>query len=149
YLVCEYVPGGSLATHIDGTPWAADRAARLVATLARAVAAAHAAGVVHRDIKPSNVLLAADGTPKVADFGVAKRLGADTLTRTGAVLGTPSYMAPEQAGGGKEVTAAADVYGLGAVLYELLTGRPPFAGANFFDTLDQVRTRDPVTPRAL
>lgn len=149
YLVCEFVAGGSLATHIDGTPWPADRAARLLIPLARALATAHGAQIVHRDIKPSNILLTPDGTPKLADFGVAKRLGAETHTHTGAVLGTPSYMAPEQAGGAKTVGPAADVYGLGAVLYELLTGRPPFAGADFLDTLDQVRTRDPVPPRVL
>jgi WD40 repeat protein len=148
YLVCECVTGGSLAARLDGTPWAADRAARLLAPLARAAAAAHARGVIHRDIKPSNVLLTDDGTPKLADFGLVKRLGADSQTHTGAVLGTPSYMAPEQARGAKQVGPAADVYGLGAVLYELLSGHPPFKGANVVETLDQLRTCDPVPPRA-
>jgi eukaryotic-like serine/threonine-protein kinase len=149
YLVCEYLPGGSLTAQLDGTPWAADRAAKLIAPLARGVAAAHAAGIVHRDMKPSNILLAADGTPKVADFGVAKRLGTEGHTHTGAVLGTPSYMAPEQAGGAKGVGPSADVYGLGAVLYELLTGHPPFKGSTFLETMDQLRTSDPITPRTL
>jgi serine/threonine protein kinase len=145
FLVCEFVPGGSLAAALDGTPWEARRAARFVLPLARALAAAHAPGIVHRDLKPSKVLLSADGSPKVADFGLAKRLDADSHTQTGAILGTPSYMAPEQAGGA--TGPAADVYGLGAILYELLSGRPPFKGADVLQTLDLVRTQEPVPPR--
>jgi serine/threonine-protein kinase len=102
------------------------------------VAEAHRRGIVHRDLKPGNILLAPDGTPKVADFGLAKFLAAESgLTRTDSVLGTPSYMAPEQAAGRtKEVGPLADVYSLGAILYELLTGRPPFRGASVLETLE-------------
>ncbi len=151
FLVCELITGGSLAARLDGTPWGALLTARLMVPLARAVAFAHTLGVVHRDLKPSNILLAADATPKVADFGIAKNLagGPDSPTHTGAILGTPSYMAPEQAGGAREAGPPADVYGLGAVMYELLTGRPPFKGADFVETLDQVRFTDPVPPRQL
>ncbi|QJW99495.1 WD40 repeat domain-containing serine/threonine protein kinase [Frigoriglobus tundricola] len=149
FLSCEFVPGGSLAARLDGTPWEAKRAARLLVPLAQAVAHAHAAKIVHRDLKPANILLAADGTPKVADFGIAKQLGSESHTYTGAILGTPSYMPPEQAGGAKAVGAPADVYALGAILYELLTGRPPFKGADFLATIDLVRTQDPVAPHVL
>jgi tetratricopeptide (TPR) repeat protein len=150
YFSLEYCSGGSLEKKLDGAPWDPKAAGRLVETLTRAVAAAHAAGIVHRDLKPGNVLLTEDGTPKVTDFGLAKRLDATVRTATGAVLGTPSYMAPEQAGGkGKEVGPAADVYALGAILYELLTGRPPFRAATDLDTLFQVLTEEPVPVRRL
>jgi WD40 repeat protein len=149
YLVCEFMSGGTLADRLDGTPWPADRAAGILAALARGVAAAHSAGIIHRDLKPSNLLIGADGNPRVGDFGVAKQLENESHTHTGAIIGTPSYMAPEQAGGAKSVGPAADVYGLGAVLYELLTGRPPFKGADFVETIDQLRTQDPVLPHIL
>jgi tetratricopeptide (TPR) repeat protein len=149
YFSLEYCAGGSLDKRLGGTPWDVRPAARLVATLAGAVAAAHEAGVVHRDLKPGNVLLTEDNTPKVTDFGLAKRLDEQAHTRTGVVLGTPSYMAPEQAGGAKEVGPAADVYSLGAILYELLTGRPPFKGATAHETLQQVPTQNPVAVRQL
>ena len=116
----------------------AKRAAALVETLAGAVHAAHQAGVIHRDLKPANVLLGTDGTPKIVDFGLAKRLESDGPTRTGEVMGTPEYMAPEQAAGRKDVGPAADVWALGALLYELLIGRPPFHGATPLDTILQV-----------
>src|SRR5205085_8012 len=122
-------------------------------TLAQAVEYAHQAGIIHRDLKPANVLLGKDGTPKVSDFGLAKRLDVDAgQTPSGAVLGTPSYMAPEQASGKvKEVGPAADVYALGAILYECLTGRPPFQAETLLETLKQVSSAEaePVSPSRL
>src|SRR5262249_24819446 len=119
-----------------------------VEKLAGAVEAAHRVGVLHRDIKPGNVLLDADGTPKLTDFGLAKRLDRDEgLTHTGSVLGTPGYMPPEQASGSKELTAAADVYALGATLYALLIGQPPFVGKNSVDIIHKVLHDDPRPPR--
>jgi eukaryotic-like serine/threonine-protein kinase len=158
YLAMEWVDGDSLAAKLGGAPWPAREAARHVETLARAMHHAHERGVVHRDLKPANILLSADGTPKITDFGLARRLplseaAANTpqnRTTTGAVLGTPSYMAPEQAAGDSgAVGPAADVYALGAILYELLTGRPPFQGGGVLDTLLQVRTQEPVPPTRL
>jgi WD40 repeat protein len=151
FIALEFVEGGSLAQRLDGTPWPARTAAGLVETLAEAVHHSHERGIVHRDLKPANVLLTADGQPKVADFGLAKWLGQDQAqTQSGAVVGTPSYMAPEQAAGrSKEVSPAADVYALGAILYELLTGRPPFRAETPLDTLVQVVTQEPVSPSRL
>jgi tetratricopeptide (TPR) repeat protein/WD40 repeat protein/tRNA A-37 threonylcarbamoyl transferase component Bud32 len=151
FLALEYVPGGNLAEQIRGNPWEARRAAAMVERLARAVSHAHEHGVVHRDLKPGNVLLTATGEPKLTDFGLAKRIDTDAdLTRTGTICGTPSYMAPEQAAGkAREIGPAADVWALGAILYELVTGLPPFRGATVLDTLDQVRTADPVPPARL
>jgi serine/threonine-protein kinase len=159
YLALEYIEGGSLAQRLGDTPLPARYAAELVRTLANAVQHAHARGVLHRDLKPGNVLMAADGTPKIADFGLVKLLdrerppGAETRagqTQTGAVLGTPCYMAPEQAVGQISVLGpAADVYGLGAILYQLLTGRPPFRAATVLETLEQVRKHDAVRPTIL
>ncbi|WP_227254459.1 serine/threonine-protein kinase [Frigoriglobus tundricola] len=149
YLALEFAPGGTLEARLRGAPQPARAAAELVETLARAVHAAHRAGVIHRDLKPANVLFAADGTPKIADFGLAKRLNAeDAQTRTGDILGTPYYMAPEQVHG-TAVGPATDVYALGAILYELLTGLPPFRGTTVWGTLAQVIGRDPVPPRQL
>ena len=151
YFEMEYVGGGSLADRLDGTPRPPREAARLVETLAGAMAEAHRQGVVHRDLKPANILLTPDGVPKVADFGLAKLLDVESgLTRTDSVLGSPSYMAPEQAEGKtKDVGPAADIYALGAILYELLTGRPPFRGATVLETLQQVKTAEPVPPSRL
>src|SRR5262249_27459138 len=124
----EFIWGGSLESKRHGTPWPAPGAAAMVEALARGVGQAHQLGIIHRDLKPGNILMDADGTPKIADFGLAKTLNVQSgLTQTDSVLGSPSYMAPEQAGGhAKDVGPAADVYALGAILYELLTGRPPF-----------------------
>jgi serine/threonine protein kinase len=151
FFSLELVEGGSLADQLDGTPWPPRKAARLVRTLARAVHHAHERSIIHRDLKPANVLLAADGTPKITDFGLAKQLDTSGChTPSGAVLGTPSYMAPEQAGGqAKRVGPAADVYALGAILYELATGQPPFQGATPLDIIMQVVADDPVAPRLL
>jgi WD40 repeat protein/tetratricopeptide (TPR) repeat protein/predicted Ser/Thr protein kinase len=150
YFSLEYCAGGSLAQRLDGTPLPARQAAELVQVLARAIHAAHRAGVVHRDLKPANVLLTDAGTPKITDFGLARRLDdASRLTQSGAILGTPSYMAPEQAGGKKTIGPAADVYALGAILYELLTGRPPFRAETPLDTVLQVLADEPVPPSRL
>ena len=150
FVALEYVAGGTLADKLDGTPLPPRDAAALLVLLAEAVGHAHGRGVIHRDLKPANVLLAEDG-PKVTDFGLAKRLDADSAqTRTGVVMGTPSYMAPEQASGRtRDIGPLADVYGLGAVLYETLTGRPPFRGTTVLETIRQVIDADPVTPRSL
>jgi serine/threonine protein kinase len=165
FFSLEYCPSGSLDRKLAGTPLEPREAARLVRTLAQAMQAAHQAGLVHRDLKPANVLLSAacgfalgsDAAnakppavlPKITDFGLAKRLDETGLTQTGAVMGTPSYMAPEQAKGLKDIGPAADVYSLGAILYECLTGRPPFRAATAFDTIVQVMYDEPVPPRQL
>jgi serine/threonine protein kinase len=176
YFAIEFVPGGSLAQHLDGTPQPIRPAAQLLETLARAVHHAHQQGILHRDLKPANVLLSAVGAdlpvcpvapgrpgglpphavPKITDFGLAKCIDVDGegvvlggFTVTGEVLGTPNYMAPEQATPGQPVGPAADVYALGAILYELLTGRPPFTGVTPLDTVLQVLHNEPVSVTGL
>jgi eukaryotic-like serine/threonine-protein kinase len=151
YFTMELVEGGSLAERLRGTPQPARQAAALVATLAEAVRVAHQGGIVHRDLKPANILLTADGTPKISDFGLARRLqGEAGLTQSGVPVGTPSYMAPEQARGQTHVIGpAADIYALGAILYELLTGRPPFRAETAAETVLQVISQEPATPSRL
>jgi serine/threonine protein kinase/tetratricopeptide (TPR) repeat protein len=174
FLALEYCDGGSLEEALAGTPLPPRPAAALLETLARAVHVAHQVGVIHRDLKPGNVLLAFsrdaessersgaaeersaaasrlnNSVPKIADFGLAKKLDEEGVTVTGEGMGTPSYMPPEQAEGkSKEVGPPADVYALGAILYEMLTGRPPFTGASVQEVLDQVRRQDPVRPTRL
>jgi eukaryotic-like serine/threonine-protein kinase len=174
FLVLEYMAGGNLSQRLTGQPLPARQAAELVETLALAVEHAHIHGVIHRDLKPANILVSGrvvtggvvmeekDGPSgpthdsrlathqlKISDFGLAKQERPE-LTATGDVLGTPSYMAPEQArGAGARVGPAADIYALGAMLYEFLTGRPPFVGVSVLETLDQVRSREPVPPGRL
>ncbi len=151
YFVMKYVEGTTLARRLAEGPLPPVEAARLLAPVCRAVQFAHERGVLHRDLKPSNVLIDGNGQPYVSDFGLAKRIDAEaSLTQTGAILGTPSYMAPEQASGGRgTIGPASDVYGLGAILYQMLTGRPPFQAASPIDTLLLVLEQDPVPPRVL
>ena len=150
YVALELLEGGSLDAVLAGTPHPEADSAQMVATLARAIHVAHQAGIIHRDLKPSNVLFSADGTPKITDFGLAKRLEEEGHTETGQVMGSPSYIPPEQAEGrAKEATPATDVYALGAILYEMLTGRPPFKGGTPMETLIKVIREDPVAPSRL
>jgi tetratricopeptide (TPR) repeat protein len=147
FLVLELIEGRSLAQRVAGTPQPARWAAELVETLARAISAAHQQGVVHRDLTPANILLTAQGVPKITDFGLAKLIigGGDLRTQTGELLGTPSYMAPEQAASlHHAIGVATDVYALGAILYELIAGRPPFKAGSPLETLRQVVSNEPV-----
>ncbi len=145
----EHCGGGSLRERLREHPLTPTEAASLVSRLAGAMEAAHRAGVIHRDLKPANVLLTADGTPRIADFGLAKKLDDQGQTVPGAILGTPSYMAPEQARGDTDLGPAVDVYALGAILYECLTGRPPFKAATLWETVGQVLNSEVVSPRQL
>jgi serine/threonine-protein kinase len=151
FFSLELVGGGSLAQRIRGNPQQPREAAYVVETLARAVAYAHERGIVHRDLKPANVLLTEEGVPKITDFGLAKRLEGDSgQTKSGMLLGTPSYMAPEQARGDVHaVGPLSDVYALGAILYEMISGRPPFQGSSSMDTVTQVATTEPTPPSRL
>ncbi|MHC1768173.1 MAG: WD40 repeat domain-containing serine/threonine protein kinase [Verrucomicrobiia bacterium] len=151
YFSMKLIEGRGLDQELTGSPLPPKRAARLVATMARAVHYAHQRGVLHRDLKPHNILLDAQGEPHLTDFGLAKLLEQDTgLTVSEAVMGSPAYMAPEQAAGKtKHLTTAADVYSLGAVLYALATGKPPFVGRTSLETMRQVVEREPVRPQVL
>jgi tetratricopeptide (TPR) repeat protein/tRNA A-37 threonylcarbamoyl transferase component Bud32 len=157
FLSLEFIDGDRLDRHLGGAPLPPQAAAELIERLALAVHAAHEHGIVHRDLKPANILLEREGAgpaglgiPKITDFGLAKQSDAEELTATDAVLGTPSYMAPEQAAGKtRDVGPGADIYALGAILYEALTGRPPFRGATLTETLAQVRDREPLPPTRL
>jgi WD40 repeat protein/tRNA A-37 threonylcarbamoyl transferase component Bud32 len=152
YFTTKFIEGGSLATCGCLSP---QKAARLVARVAHAVHHAHARGILHRDLKPANILIDELGKPHVTDFGLPRRVhnepeaSAAGLTQTGVLVGTPSYMAPEQAAAKKDLTTAVDVWSLGAILYECLTGQPPFRGATAIDTLRQVTEQEPVRPRAI
>jgi WD40 repeat protein len=151
YFEMEYIEGGSLLRRLDGTPWLPVSAAQMVAVLARAIGQAHRLGIIHRDLKPANVLLTNDDSPKVVDFGLAKSLDADpNLTQSGVFVGTPSYAAPEQvAGSPHAVGPGADIYALGAILYHMLTGRPPFHAPTVLQTLEHVKSAEPVPPSRL
>ncbi len=152
YFSMKLIEGGSLAASGGDTrdPTTLRDRVKLLATVARAVHHAHQRGILHRDLKPGNILLDAHGAPHVTDFGLARKMEGDSkLTQSGAIVGTPSYMAPEQASGKKGLTVAADVYALGAILYEMLTGRPPFRAETPLDTLLQVLDQEPAPPRKL
>ncbi|SIO63115.1 Serine/threonine protein kinase [Singulisphaera sp. GP187] len=151
YLTLEYVDGGNLGNRVAGNPQSPELAARWLVILAHAVHYAHGQGIVHRDLKPSNVLLTADGRLKLCDFGVAKLVtGSGLATLGGQLVGTPEYMAPEQADGqGRLAGPVSDVYGLGGILYTMLTGRPPFQSPSVLGTLEQVLTSEPISPRRL
>jgi len=151
YFSMAYVEGEDLKRRLVDGPLPNREAARIVKIVSEAMAHAHASGIIHRDLKPENVLVDSSGQPRITDFGLAKRIGGDSsLTATGQVLGTPSYMSPEQAGGEAEkIGPASDVYAMGAILYCVLTGRPPFQAANVMDTLLQVMQSEPVPPRDL
>ena len=147
YFSLEFVDGQTLGEFLDGKPIEPIEAAALMEPMARAMKYAHDAGVIHRDLKPGNVLLTKERVPKITDFGLAKELETDQqLSVAGSIVGTPAFMAPEQARGSSDVGPLADVYGLGAVLYCMLTGRPPFQGAKATDTLVQVIRNEPVEP---
>ncbi len=151
FFSLEFVDGGPLDKKLAGDPLPPREAALLLEQLARAMYYAHQRDILHRDLKPANVLLTKDGAPKITDFGLAKKLDdkENSKTQGGTIMGTPSYMAPEQALGKTTIGPAADTYSLGAILYEFLTGRPPFKGATVLDTLEQVRSQEPVPPRQL
>jgi serine/threonine-protein kinase len=147
YFSLEFVDGKPLDKDLEGKPQPEKRAAELLETLARAMHYAHERSIIHRDLKPANVLLTKTGVPKISDFGLAKQLESDSSqTKTGTIMGTPSYMAPEQGRGEKQIGHLADVYALGSMLYELITGRPPFLAATALKTLMRLLNEEPVPP---
>jgi serine/threonine protein kinase len=149
FFSMELMTGGSLEQRL-AEPWPVLQAVELIIALARAVHHAHQRNVMHRDLKPANVLFTADGIPKITDFGLAKMLDGPALTISGTVVGTPQYMAPEQAAGQTQVVGpATDVHALGVIFYQLLTGKLPFNGANLVEILDQVRFNKPAPPTAV
>src|SRR5215831_9234979 len=149
YFSMKFIEGGQLDEVVKREPMSARRAAELLVKIARTVQFAHQHGILHRDIKPENILLDRQGEPHLTDFGLARLLEQEsTITHSSDVLGTPSYMSPEQAAGRtKELTGAADVYSLGAVFYQLLTGEPPFAGETTYETIRLVLESEPRNPR--
>ena len=149
YFSMKFVEGGQLDEVVKDTPMSIRQAVELIAKVARTVHYAHEHGILHRDIKPGNILLDAKGEPHLTDFGLARLVESEsTVTRTLEVLGTPSYMAPEQAAGNNaNLTSATDVYGLGAVLYQLLTSHPPFAGGTTYETIKLLLETEPRPPR--
>jgi WD40 repeat protein/tRNA A-37 threonylcarbamoyl transferase component Bud32 len=150
YLSMEFIGGTSLSERVTAGPLSGRRAALYLELTARAVHYAHGKGIVHRDLKPANVLLDENDQPKVTDFGLAKQLKSRSdQTRTGAILGTPSYMSPEQASGSKDIGPSSDVYSLGAILYEMITGKPPFCGETPLVTLNLVTEQEPLAPSVL
>ncbi len=151
FFCMKYVAGETLTQRLNRGPMTAEQTARLMLKISRAMGYAHKQGILHRDLKPSNILLDHHNEPYIADFGLAKQTSNDpTLTRSGAIIGTPSYMAPEQAAGRRgQVGITSDVYSLGAILYHMLTGRPPFQAATPVDTVLLVLEQDPIPPRAL
>jgi serine/threonine-protein kinase len=150
YFAMQYVAGSSLSQRLRSGPLEPDEAARIVLAIAGAVQHLHSHGILHRDLKPSNILLDEAGQPYVTDFGLVKTLTGDQQrTVSGAIVGTPSYMSPEQAASRRDLGPASDVYGLGAILYELLTGQPPFREESPLDTLVQVMESEPAAPRRL
>ncbi|MBK5256428.1 MAG: protein kinase, partial [Vicinamibacteria bacterium] len=150
YFAMKLVEGGNLTQYKARLKGNQPAIAKLLATVARAVHYAHERGILHRDLKPANILVDVKGEPQVTDFGLARRVeGGDSLTQSGTVLGTPAYMSPEQATGRKDVVTSSDVYSLGAILYELLAGRPPFQGNTPLETLRQVTEQEPAGPRTL
>ncbi len=151
YFSMEFIDGKSLSAHLRESSLTSHRAAELLLQMCAAVHYSHEQGILHRDLKPQNIMLTTEGIAKVADFGLAKRLSDDDpqYTRTGDILGTPGYMAPEQARGSREVGPTADVYALGAILYCMLTGRAPFVSPTTFETLRQIINQEPVAPSRL
>lgn len=150
YFSLEFLEGGTLQDKMEKYALPPREAAQLIETLARGLHYAHQKGILHRDIKPANVLLSADGVPKISDFGLAKRLDREeSLNPSDIVVGTPMYMSPEQAVGKADIGPPADIYSLGATLYELIVGRPPFRGSTVLDTLRMVQNVEPVPPRQL